>query len=81
MPRPARHRTWFTTLLGAAAILLGGLGSLFSAFALLLAIGKPYANGTASSLLDIFLIFILPPSTLLAGIGLLLRWRSARWQM
>ena len=74
------HRTWFTTLIGAAAILLGGLGSLFSLFALLLAIGKPYAN-SATDPLGIFLIFILPPGTLLAGIGLLLRHRWARWWM
>jgi hypothetical protein len=80
MPRPSRQRTWFTILLSVATILLGGMGSLFSAFALLLAIGKPYANSSADPL-GIFVIFILPPSTLLAGIGLLLRWRVARWWM
>lgn len=78
--RPARRRTWFTTLLGVATIVLGGLGSLFSAFALLLAIGSPYATGS-STMADIFLLFILPPSILLAGIGLLLRRRIARWGM
>lgn len=60
-------------------ILFGGLGSLFSLFALRLAIGKPYAN--ASDPLGIFLIFILPPGTMLAGIGLVLRQRWARWWM
>ena len=77
---PAPRRTWFTNLVGAAAVCLGGIGSLFSAFALLLAIGKPYAN-SATDPLGILLIFILPPSTLLAGIGLLLRRPWARWWM
>jgi len=76
---PPPRRTLFTTLVGVAAILLGGLGSVFSLFALLLAIGKPYAS--SADPLGIFLIFILPPGTLLAGIGLLLRWRWARWWM
>ena len=53
---------------------------MFSAFALLMAIGKPYANSAADPL-GILLIFILPPGTLLAGIGLLLRHRWARWWM
>lgn len=74
------RRTIPVTLLGVAAILAGGLGSLFSAFALLMAIGKPYAN-SASDPPGIFLIFILPPVTLLAGICLLLRHRWARWWM
>jgi hypothetical protein len=73
------RRTIFTTLVGVAAILLGGAASVFSLFALLLAIGKPYAS--SSDPLGIFLIFILPPGTLLAGIGLLLRQRWARWWM
>lgn len=73
-------RTLFTTLLGMATILIGGLGSVFSAFALLLAIGKPYANASSDPS-GIFLIFILPPVTLLAGICLLLRHRWARWWM
>jgi hypothetical protein len=77
---PTPRRTWFTNLVGAAAVLLGGAGALFSAFALLLSIGKPYAN-SASDPLGIFLIFILPPGTLLAGICLLLRRRWARWWM
>ena len=51
---------------------------MFSAFAMLLAIGKPYANSAADPL-GIFIIFILPPGTLLAGICLLLRHRWARW--
>jgi hypothetical protein len=71
-------RTLLITLLGVFTILAGGIGSLFSAFALLMAIGKPYANSQADPL-GIFLIFILPPATLLAGIGLLLRHRWARW--
>lgn len=45
-----------------------------------MAIGKPYANSSADPL-GIFLIFILPPVTLLAGICLLLRHRWARWWM
>ena len=76
----APRRTLFTTLIGTAAILLGGLVSLFSLFALLLAIGKDYVT-TPPEPLGIFLIFILPPGTLLAGIGLLLRHRWARWWM
>jgi hypothetical protein len=80
MTSHAPHRTIFTTLIGVAAILIGGLGSVFSAFALLMAIGKPYANSAADPL-GIFLIFILPPGTLLAGIGLLLRHHWARWWM
>ncbi len=80
MISPAPRRTWFTNLAGAAAILLGGIGSLFSAFALLMAIGKPYAN-TSVDPLGIFIIFILPPATLFAGIGLLLRRRWARGWM
>ena len=80
MDSPTPRRTMFTTVVGAAAILLGGAGSLFSLFALLLAIGKPYAASSAE-FLGIFLIFILPPGTLLAGIGLLLRHRWARWWM
>lgn len=74
----ASHRTVFTTLVGIAAILLGGLGSVFSAFALLMAIGKPYANSNPD-VAGIFFIFILPPGTLMAGIGLLFRFRWARW--
>jgi hypothetical protein len=46
------------------AILLVGIDSLFSAFALLLAIGKPYAD-SATDPPGNFLIFILPPGTLL----------------
>ncbi len=42
----APRRTLFTHLIGIAAILLGGLGSVFSAFALFMAIGKPYANSS-----------------------------------
>jgi hypothetical protein len=80
MNSSAPRRTLFTTLIGMAAILLGGLGSVFSLFALLMAIGKPYAN-SATDPLGIFLIFILPPGTLLAGIGLLMRHRWARWWM
>lgn len=78
---PHPRRTIFTMLFGVLGIVAGGLGSLFSAFALLLAIGKPYANGSPADPLGIFLIFILPPVTLLAGIGLLLRHRWARWWM
>ena len=74
----APRRTLFTHLIGIAAILLGGLGSVFSAFALFMAIGKPYAN-SSPDVAGIFLIFILPPGTLLAGIGLLFRFRWARW--
>lgn len=80
MDSPTPRRTMVTTFVGAAAILFGGAGSLFSLFALLLAIGKPYA-ASSTDLLGIFLIFILPPGTLLAGIGLLLRHRWARWWM
>ena len=76
---PPPRRTVFTTILGVAAILFGGAASAFSLFALLLAIGKPYAN-TADPL-GILVIFILPPATLLAGIGLLLRRGWARWWM
>jgi hypothetical protein len=80
MTSPTPRRTWFTTLAGVAAIACGGIGSLFSAFALLMAIGKPYANSAADPL-GIFLLFILPPATLLAGIGLLRRRRWARGWM
>src|SRR5688572_5113389 len=84
MPSPAMtgkpRRSILVTLLGVAGILAGGRGSLFSAFALLLVIGKPYASSTSDPL-GIVLIFILPPVTLLAGIGLLLRHRWARWWM
>ncbi len=73
------RRTWFTTLVGILAILFGGVASLFTLFVLLLAIGKPYAN--SADPLGIFVIFILPPGTLLAGFGLLLRQRWARWWM
>lgn len=79
MSRTVKTRTFFTTLLGGVTLLVGGLGSIFSLFALLLALGKPYAN--AFDPLGIFLIFILPPVTLLAGVGLLLRQRWARWWM
>jgi hypothetical protein len=75
-----QRRTIFTTLLGVAGIVAGGLGSLFSLFALLLAIGKPYANASSDPL-GTFLIFILPPGTLLTGIGFPLRHRWARWWM
>lgn len=80
MNSPKPRRTLVSILLGIAAILLGGLGSLFSLFALLFAIGKPYANANADPL-GIFLIFLLPPGTLLAGIGLLCRHRWAWWWM
>jgi hypothetical protein len=63
-----------------ATIVLGGLGSLFSAFALLLAIGSPYATASTTAK-DIFLLFILPPFVLIAGVGLILRRRIARWGM
>lgn len=76
----APRRTWFTNLVGAAATLCGGLGSLFSAFALLMAVGKPYANSPADPS-GMFLIFILPPGVMVAGMGLLLRRRWARWWM
>lgn len=75
---PEARRSIPVTLLGVAVLLAGILGSLFSLFALLMAIGKPYAS-SASDPSGIFLIFILPPVTLLAGIGLLLRQRLARW--
>jgi hypothetical protein len=68
---PTGRRAWFTTLLSVAAILLGGLGTLFSLLALLLAVRSPYGN-TADPL-GILVIFILPPGTLLAGFGLLFR--------
>ena len=80
MPRSSRDRTWFTTLLGVVSILGGAPASLFSLFALLLAIGKPYANASTTAA-AIFLLFVVPPATLLAGIGLLARWRWARWWM
>lgn len=80
MNRAAPRRTLVTLLIGVAALLLGALGSLFSLFALLLAIGKPYASAPPDPL-GIFLIFLLPPGTLLAGIGLLRRHRWARWWM
>ena len=57
---PTLRRSWFPNLVGAAALLAGGLGSLFSLFALLMAMGKPYAN-SATDPLGIFVIFILPP--------------------
>lgn len=76
---PSR-RTWISRLVGVCAILAGGVGSLFSTFAFLMAVGKPYAN-SSSDPLGIFLIFILPPGTLFAGFGLLLRQRWARWWM
>lgn len=74
------NRTLFTTLVGIIAILIGGLASVFSLFALLMTIGKPYARAD-TELSVIFLIFILPPGTLLAGLGLLLRHRWARMWM
>lgn len=73
-------RTLFTTILGVLAILVAAPASLFSAFALLMAVGKPYANASAN-LADILLLFVLPPVTLLAGVCLLLRQRWARWWM
>jgi hypothetical protein len=74
------RRTIFTLLLGGVMIAAGGLGTLFSLFALLMAVKSPYGNASTTAL-DIFLLFLLPPSVLLAGIGLLLRWRWARWWM
>jgi hypothetical protein len=59
-------------------VFLGALGTIFSLFALLMAVGKPYAV-SHTSLLDVLVLFILPPGTLLAGIGLILRQRWARW--
>lgn len=79
MSAPAPRRTIFTTVVGAAAILLGVAGSLFSLFALVLAMGKPYASTFDPA--GILVIFILPPGTLLAGVCLLLRQRWARWWM
>ncbi len=76
-PRP--RRAWFTNIIGVLTILVGALGSLFSLFALLLAIGKPYAN--TFDPVGIFLIFIVPPVTFLSGFGLLFRQRWARWWM
>lgn len=72
------RRTLFTTLLGVVILALGALGTVFSLFALLMAVGKPYAV-SHTGLLDILVLFILPPGTLLAGIGLILRHRWARW--
>lgn len=74
------ERTWFTTIVGILTILTGAASSLFSAFALLLALGKPYANASTTAL-DILLLFVLPPLTLFAGVCLLLRHRWARWWM
>lgn len=79
MVQSAPRRTIFTTVVGVAAILLGGAGCLFSLFALLLAIGKPYASSVDP--FGILFVFILPPGTFLAGIGLIARWRWARWWM
>lgn len=79
MHPPAPRRTFFITVVGAAAILLGCAGSVFSLFALLMAIGKPYAS--TFDPLGILVIFILPPGTLLAGFCLLRRQRWARWWM
>ncbi len=80
IPPTKSNRTIFTTLIGITAVLIGAIGSIFSLFALLLAIGKPYATGN-ETFTDIFLIFILPPSIFLAGIGILLRHRWARFWM
>ena len=80
MTSPRPRRTIFTLLLGVVVIVAGGIGSLFSLFALLMALKSPYGN-TSTTALDIFLLFLLPSSVLLAGIGLLVRWRWARWWM
>lgn len=80
MENSPTRRTIFTTLLGAVVVFLGAVGTVFSLFALLMAVGKPYAV-SHTSLLDILVLFILPPGTLLAGIGLILRHRWARWWM
>ena len=74
------NRTIFTLLLGVVTVAAGGLGTLFSLFALVMAVKSPYGNAS-TTWLDIFLLFLLPPSVLLAGIGLLVRWRWARWWM
>lgn len=78
MDAPPARRTLFTTLLGAGVVFLGAVGTVFSLFALLMAVGKPYAV-SHTGLLDVLVLFILPPGTLLAGIGLILRQRWARW--
>lgn len=70
----------FTTLLGALVVFLGAVGTVFSLFALLMAVGKPYAVSQTTPF-DVFVLFILPPGTLLAGAGLILRHRWARWWM
>lgn len=78
METPPARRTLFTTLLGAGVVFLGAMGTVFSLFALLMAVGKPYAV-SHTTLLDVLVLFILPPGTLLAGVGLILRHRWARW--
>lgn len=78
METPPARRTIFTTLLGAVVVFLGAVGTVFSLFALLMAVGKPYAV-SHTTLTDVLVLFILPPMTLLAGIGLILRHRWARW--
>jgi hypothetical protein len=80
MTPPRSCRTIFTLVLGVGTILTGGLGTLFSLFALVLAVKSPYGNASTTAL-DIFILFLLPPSILLGGIGLLLRVRWARWWM
>lgn len=80
MTSPRPRRTIFTTLLGVLTVVAGGLGTLFSLFALVMAVKSPYGNAS-TTWLDIFLLFLLPPSVLFAGIGLWLRHRWARWWM
>ena len=76
LPPVQATRSGFVTLLAWCMIGFGALASIISVISLMMVmVGSPgTANGT---LMGGFVVIGIPPLTVTAGIGLLLRWRLA----
>jgi len=81
---PARvtRRRWsiLVTLLGVLVMAAAGLLSIVSFFALLMIVAGSYGSQTSDPL-GFLTVIVAPPLSVIAGLGLILRWRWSRYYL
>lgn len=71
-------RSLLVTLLGLLVMAVSGVLSLVSLLALLMILGGGYGTQTSDPA-GFLTVVVAPPCAFVAGLGLILRWRLARW--
>jgi hypothetical protein len=79
-PRSTPHRSVFVTALAWVVMVLSGLLTPISVISLMMILVGSYGTATWDPV-GFFSVVVAPPATFVAGFGLLLRWRWARFYM